>query len=121
MLVMCRATERASKVPTVVEASRGVNTMWLRGEMTCAHEGCRGVGVRARQQRSESDQGDRCWSKPLHALHATAVDSGAVGHSTVAKYTVRALPAVMYVMLEQKLQGPDTCFLRLLSRKCQRH
>jgi hypothetical protein len=36
---MCRATERASNVPTVVEANKGVNTMWLRGEMTCAHKG----------------------------------------------------------------------------------
>jgi hypothetical protein len=40
MLVMWRATDRASRVPTVVEASRGVNTMWLRGEITCVHGSC---------------------------------------------------------------------------------
>ena len=34
MDVMCTATLRASKVPTVVDASSGVKTMWLRGDKT---------------------------------------------------------------------------------------
>lgn len=35
MSVRGSATDLGSRVPTQVLASRGVNTMWFRGEITC--------------------------------------------------------------------------------------
>ena len=73
MLVMCRATERASRVPTVVEASKGVNTMWFLGEMICMWWGGltvmdRGLTQSQPQLLQQVIPGDDCHDQ----LHSTA-------------------------------------------------
>lgn len=71
MDVMCSATLRASSVPTVVDASSGVNTMWLRGDSTCA--GAQAHGAQAAillllvlllpSVRRSAGRGSRCASQ----------------------------------------------------------
>jgi hypothetical protein len=39
MSMMGTAIDRVSTVPTQLDASSGVNTMWLRGEMICGRAG----------------------------------------------------------------------------------
>jgi hypothetical protein len=92
MLVMCRATERASRVPTVVEASRGVNTMWLRGEITCGwlgpaqhrqqpcSRGCWGAVRLARRSRRQLKVLGSWDTRLIQVLVANASHSQAACH-----------------------------------------